>query len=347
MYSEHHPQVTVLMPAYNAERYIRPAIASILNQTFRDFELLIIEDGSTDATEEIIGEFNDPRISVFKNEVNRGIVYSLNKGVALARGEYLARMDTDDLSEPNRLMLQYEYLANHPDIAICGSGMMLFNSKGSFGKVYYSLDSSALKAEMLFNSPFAHPSIMARREVLAANPYEPSALHAEDYDLWSRILLSHRGVNLPYFLLRYRISPNHITAVANRNADERKQVISRIQQENFAHLGYFPGEEVLDLHFQLSTTEGLKRINVKAIGIDVINRHIRQLLDHIGTTGYCHLRSFYEVAGKIYLKLLLYSGHRMGLKNLFSLLATRYVWAGIGMFIKLRAVYFFKGRSVN
>ena len=121
------PKISVVMPAYNAENYIREAIDSILAQTFRDFEFLIIDDGSTDHTVEIIRSYSDSRIRLYQNERNMGVAATLNRGLDLARGEYIARMDADDISLPERFAKQAAYMDAHPDVAVCGSNIILFS----------------------------------------------------------------------------------------------------------------------------------------------------------------------------------------------------------------------------
>lgn len=339
MHGDYHPQVTVLMPAYNAERYVGDAIKSILNQTFTDFELLVVDDGSTDRTLEILNSFVDPRIRIIGNNGNRGIVYSLNKGINLAKGVFVARMDTDDISASTRLMKQYRYLSNHPDVALCGCGMVTFNEHRIISKIYYSLGYDSLKAETLFNSPFPHPGVMVRREVLANNPYRAEALHAEDYDLWSRLLRSHRGINLPHFLLQYRISPDNLTALANTQWSERKRIISDIHQRNFSYLGYQPDPTILNLHFQLSTTDTIKHINFDDHTVPKIKLYIRDLAKILRQKGYCSQYSFYKVCGKIFIKLLVYNIRRMSTRDFLSILGSIYLWVGLIDFVVLRFKY--------
>ncbi len=127
-----NPKVTVLMPVYNAEKYLKTAIESILKQTFSDFELLIINDGSTDGSEEIIRSFNDKRIRLFNNEQNLGIIKTLNKGLNLAKGEYIIRMDADDISLPDRLELQVKYMEENPGIGISGTQARIFGDTKKF-----------------------------------------------------------------------------------------------------------------------------------------------------------------------------------------------------------------------
>ncbi len=154
------------MPAYNAERYIKDSIESILNQSERDFEFIIVDDGSTDKTSLIISSFSDPRLRVFK--INHcGLIYSLNFGISKANGEYIARMDVDDISEPNRLKKQADFLDDHPDIALCGSFATIIDENGKVkGRLEYSpIEDKNIRRYALLHNPFIHPTIMIRKKV--------------------------------------------------------------------------------------------------------------------------------------------------------------------------------------
>ena len=167
MNSNKEPIVTVLLPAYNAEKYIRESIDSILDQTFTDFELLIINDGSTDKTEEIILSYNDSRIRYIKNEMNLKLIKSLNKGIDLSRGKYIARMDADDISLPNRLKEQVEFMENHNDISACSSLMYLMTEKNISQWDYYPAKTSiGCTFCSIYRTPLAHPAAFFRTEVL-------------------------------------------------------------------------------------------------------------------------------------------------------------------------------------
>jgi len=333
------PEITVLMPVYNAEQFIRESIESILNQTFTDFELLIIDDGSTDRSLAIVSTFSDPRIRILRNHGNRGVVFSLNRGVQSARGTYIARMDADDIADQTRLMRQYAYLSNHAGVDLCGSGMVVFRGRERAHRVYYSLRYDVLKAEALFNSPLPHPGVMVRKHVLTTNPYRETAVHAEDYELWSRLLPIHRAVNLPFFLLRYRVSENNITTLATAKQTERKRIISDIHQRNFAYLGYQPGPEVLELHYLLSSTEGIKQFDFGRYRLSHVMLHFRTLLMSAKEAAYCNVDSFYIVSGKVLVKLLGYNWRRMRATELITGVCSIYFWYGIAGSLLLRCSY--------
>lgn len=192
------------MPVYNAEKYLREAIESILQQTFTDFEFLIIDDGSTDASAAIIKLFSDPRIVYLKNEFNLGLAASLNKGLELARGEFIARMDADDISLPNRLATQYAFLQNHPEIDLCGSGIKYIDAHAAVKKNIS--DPLLIPPTLLFSNCLFHPTVffrLAKFKELNLR-YDANYKKCQDYELWSRAALSLKMTNLKKVLLLYR-----------------------------------------------------------------------------------------------------------------------------------------------
>jgi len=207
------PLVSVVMPTYNGERFLRPAIESILNQTFRDFELIVIDDGSTDTTPRILAEFKhkDDRLIVLSNEQNLGIAAATNRGLAAARGEYVALQDHDDLSLPRRFQTQVDFLNSHPEIALVGSAAELIDENGvTYDEYHEPEDDIELKWETLFRCPISHTSVMVRRRVmLETGGYspDPTLKVASDYDLLSRIVMRYRVANLSQPLVQWRRHP--------------------------------------------------------------------------------------------------------------------------------------------
>lgn len=200
------PLISVLLPAYNAERFIRPAVDSILAQTFRDFELIILNDGSRDRTSEIIHTYTDDRIVVVEH-ANMGLGATLAKGLELAKGKYIARQDADDISLPERLSKQVNYLDQHPEIALLGSWAQIMQENGELVNRYHRHPSSpeVLRFDLVFNNPFVHSSVLFRKaEALEVGGYAPERHAFEDFDLWSRISRKHGVSNLPEVLLHYR-----------------------------------------------------------------------------------------------------------------------------------------------
>ena len=206
-------KVTVLMPAYNAEKYIAEAIHSVLGQSFRDFELLIVDDGSDDRTRQVIQGFSDSRIRLLTQD-NQGISFALNAGLKEAKGQYIARFDADDVCLPQRLMRQVLFLDGHPAYLVIGSdaeyisedGEHLFNFSCA-GHSYRELIGNLYK-----NCPFIHSSVMFRREaILKAGGYSPHAHNFEDYLLWVQLMRWGKCCNLPERLLKVRINPHSVT----------------------------------------------------------------------------------------------------------------------------------------
>lgn len=206
------PKVSVVMPAYNAEKYIGEAIDSILNQTFTDFEFIIINDGSTDKTKDIILSYSDKRIVYLENEKNSGIVFTLNKGLDRSHGEYIARMDSDDISLPTRLKKQVEFLELNKDIGLLGTGIKVLNGENE-QVILYRTDPKELKAELLFSSCLAHPTVMMRKSVLKDNNlfYDKNFQGREDFALWWEFAKVSKISTIPETLLCYRIHDNQIT----------------------------------------------------------------------------------------------------------------------------------------
>ena len=203
------PKVTILMPVYNGAKYIREAIESILSQTFTDFEFLIINDGSTDQSAVIIASYNDPRIRSVDNESNLGLVDTLNRGLELARGEFIARMDCDDISLPERLGKQAALMEQRPEVGVCGCWIEWID-RGVI--MDYPVNDREIKQALTYTCPLAHPAVMVRGELVREDHirYDPAYRHAEDYELWTRICGVTHFANIPEVLLKYRIHPGQI-----------------------------------------------------------------------------------------------------------------------------------------
>jgi len=202
-----NPKVTVLMPVYNAEKYVGEAIESILNQTFKDFEFLIINDGSTDKSLDVINSYSDPRIRVVNNETNLGLSPTLNKGIDLSNGEYIARMDADDISLPTRLLKQSVHMDKHPEIGICGTWIEGFGNPLLCGIWKTQKNHDELLCNLMYGSSFAHPSVILRKSILIKYQsirYEDFYTPCEDYRLWYSLLKVTKGANLQEVLLCYR-----------------------------------------------------------------------------------------------------------------------------------------------
>ena len=204
------PKVTVLLPVYNRES-ICNTIDSVLAQTFKDFELLIIDNASTDGTVNVIKSYNDERIVLYINEKNYGQTYSLNRGLSLARGEYIARIDADDIAVPTRLEKQVDFLEKNTDYGFCGSWLQYITNNNELTfKMCMPITDIGLRHLQRITCGMFHPTVMMRRSVLVENniTYDDDIKISEDYELWRKLLLSSKGLNLPEVLLYYRRGEN-------------------------------------------------------------------------------------------------------------------------------------------
>jgi glycosyltransferase involved in cell wall biosynthesis len=207
------PTITVLMPAYNAEKYIGEAIASVLQQTFTDFELLIVNDGSTDRTINIIKTFDDPRIRLI-NQPNLGVAAALNNGLKEAKTNYIARFDADDICLPERLQRQYYFLLNNPEYIIVGSkaDYIDMNSEYVFSYSPPAYNNEEIQQLEILQCAFIHSTVLFKKQtVIDAGGYNVHAHNFEDHLLWSTILKEGKAYNLPQVLLKVRLNPQSVT----------------------------------------------------------------------------------------------------------------------------------------
>ncbi|KRT17319.1 hypothetical protein ASU31_06520 [Pedobacter ginsenosidimutans] len=245
------PKITVFMAAYNTSGFIEESILSILNQTFIDFELLIIDDGSTDNTALIVKTFNDTRIRFIQNNGNKGLPFTRNRLLELARGEYIAILDSDDIAYPERLGLQLNFFSSNPEVALCGGHGKIIDKNGveSEKKIIVPTGDS-IGMQMLFGNPFINSSTMFKTEIFRElNGYRDFAL-AEDYDLFTRISERHKVANIDAFLVKYRIHGENITL--KRSEDQKKNEL-KILKNMQGNLGMSFNINNLNRHEELFT----------------------------------------------------------------------------------------------
>lgn len=205
--------VSVLMPVYNGEKYLKEAIDSILNQTFADFEFLIINDGSTDTTEQIILSYEDARIRYAKNETNLKLIATLNKGIKLCKGKYIVRMDADDISALDRIEKQVEFMEKHPDVGLCGTWFERFDETGKKGAAKYAPDHDVICYKHLYQIHLSHGTAIFRKSILDKLNFrfDKEYAHAEDYDLFTRMALETKLANLPFVGYAVRHHQNEVS----------------------------------------------------------------------------------------------------------------------------------------
>lgn len=229
------PLITVILPAYNCERHIKTAMQSMLDQTCRNFELLVVNDGSTDGTLDIVEQLatGDDRIRVFTTP-NRGVVAALNLGIDKARGYYIARMDSDDVAMLDRLEVQLALLERDPALVVCGGDVIKFGAVR--GPLRYPRSNVNCKASLLFGSCFAHPTVMMRADIFhhTGLRYEDGFECAEDYRLWSRLAAYGDFGNVARPLIEYRI---HATQVGTARRAQQRASHLAVALQNWKNAG--------------------------------------------------------------------------------------------------------------
>ncbi|MGX5818853.1 glycosyltransferase family 2 protein [Chitinophaga lutea] len=258
------PTITIILPVYNGAAFLAPAIQSMLDQTFGDFELLIVNDGSTDNSQEIIDSFRDERIRAIV-QPNRGLVAALNRGVQEARGRYIARMDADDVSLPERLAKQVEYMEAHPETVVLSTVVDLIDEQGNLRGTWAQDKKYVTREQIRHILPYlnclTHSNILARREVMQQYPYRPEQKHIEDYDLWLRMLSDGLIIEkLPDVLLYVRVHQTSVTMDVKRNniffkhlACKRRYLAARIGSGKF---NGFDARVILGMGLDLATGVG-------------------------------------------------------------------------------------------
>lgn len=213
-----NPLVSVIMPVYNAEKYLKRAVESILNQTYREFEFIIIDDASTDSTSKILKSFKrkDKRITLIRNKANLGVTKSLNEAVARACGKYIIRMDADDWSYPDRFKLQVELMEKNPEVVVSGSYVEVCDSKlkTKYIRKYHRSDTD-IRKHIFRYSPFAHPATIWKTAVLKKERYNETLTTCQDYELYFRVGKIGKFMNLDKCLLKLRLHDHSISTVQN------------------------------------------------------------------------------------------------------------------------------------
>lgn len=302
--------ISVVMSVYNEPvDWIRQSIDSILNQTFRDFEFIIINDNPEGISQKkLLKDFaaKDNRIKIIENEENKGLTKSLNIGISEAKGKYVARMDADDISMPNRFQIQYDYMESHPEIDVCGTWAKLFGDIGKFSEKHLKTPETfdIIKIQALFYAPMIHPSVMIRMERLPIKPYNEEFIKAQDYVLWGELLMKGYILhNLPDYLIKYRLT---IKSKKDVYTSQQLQSADTIRRDLLRRLFIDCNEQDIILHNRICNEQRcdlvdaekwlitLKRILIEEyLGMEgVISSVIRRLWLNINLTNANSFRSY-------------------------------------------------------
>lgn len=240
------PIVTVLLPVHNGANFLQEAIESVLCQTLTDFELLIVDDMSVDESPAIIGSYSDSRIKYIRSDKRLKLSGALNLGIAKATGEYVARMDADDICYKDRLEKQVSLMRRRNDLLLCGTAIDSFGNGVTTRRVYPA-GSEYIRTYLLFDNPFAHPTVMWRRDLFqkAELQYNVEYYPSEDYALWSDVVLNGKCDNIKESLLKYRIHSSSMTRSDSINMDQQSM---RIHRKLLTSLCIDPTDEELMVH---------------------------------------------------------------------------------------------------
>ncbi len=261
-----HPTVSVILPVYNGGPYLATAIKSVLDQTYSQFELLIIDDGSTDTSVATIREFSDPRIILIQHTQNRKLIATLNEGLSLARGKYIARIDSDDIwNDKDKLAKQMNFLEKNPSYALVGTqGIAINNADKKLFTLRYPCTDESIRRKLLIKNCFIHSSVVFNKEIaLTCQGFLPAEKHAEDYGLWLRIGEKMKFANLTDVAVHYRVNTAGVTQQNNQAQIEMCLSIINEHKDRYPNytLGKFKWKIKLFITKLLGTTtfERIKR----------------------------------------------------------------------------------------
>jgi len=245
------PKLSVIMAVYNQEDFLKESIESILTQTFEDFEFIIVDDGSVDSSANIIKSYLDPRIRYIKNDVNKGLIFSLNRAVGMvsSTADFIARMDSDDISLPFRFEKQVDFLDNNPNIDILGSAIRFFGNEIPIQDIYFPLNNNEIVPSFYFMNPIAHPTIMLRtKTILNEYKYSLDYYKFEDYALWANMIGRAKFFNLNEVLLKYRRHFGNVTSSYKSNPEATQNILLKILETVTVNCGIaFSKTEIMNI----------------------------------------------------------------------------------------------------
>jgi glycosyltransferase involved in cell wall biosynthesis len=331
------PLVSVILPCYNAENYLAAAVNSVTHQTYKELEIIIIDDCSTDTSTEILHNLakNDHRIKLFRNEVNQKLVATLNKGITLATGKYILRMDADDICYPDRVEKQVRFMEEHQDIGISGTAILQFEEGKKDIILKQPADDAVLKAKIFTSSIFFHPTVIIRSELLKTYHFEYNSNYhrAEDWGLWMEIVNKTKIGNLPEPLLRYRILPGSETRIAENDKEKRHEVYSMVLKRKFEidHFSLSDDEVKLYTYFVSRQFIALMPRDCVKQAIRIFDKILRQAKDlnfHPVTIRYMRL-----YFGLRLMVTLIHGKKNVAFTNMVALLKHNYLITGFQAFL--------------
>ncbi len=264
------PLLSVLMPVFNSEKFVKKAIESVLSQTFTGFEFLILDDGSTDNSNKIIKSFKDERIKILENKNNKGIIFSRNRLLAEAKGEFLAFLDSDDIALKKRFELQIKYFKENPNVGLLGSSAKIIDEKDKvIAKWKQKQKSENLKIRMLFHNPFVNSSVMFRKSVCENINFQENHLLSEDYLFFYKISKNCEINNLKNYLLKYRV---YSSSVSRKNIEEMELFSRKVIEIELTDLFHFFNTEFSKLHRNIFLGKSINDVSELIFYADYLER---------------------------------------------------------------------------
>lgn len=332
------PKISVVLPVFNAQDFLIDAVQSVLDQTFSDFELLLIEDGSTDNSLKILKQIKDDRVRLIEHKENQGLVSTLNEGIRESKGEYIIRMDADDVCKLNRFELQVEFMDARPDVGISGSWLEIMGHNGE--KIWRSLtDSDEIKAHLIFMPNLFHPTVIIRRKLLIDNNlyYREGNLLNEDYDLWIRMIQYCEFGNIPKPLLQYR---QHEINMETKRKATQTYYANIIRVELFKNIGIVPSSDEIHLHTKVVYRQLVNKEQRNFLGL--LERWFEKILNANKKTGIFNtsalqrviIAKWFEILETSYITKKIQIRHVMGCSFIPKKTKVKYLFNNIFKFEK-------------
>lgn len=265
-------KISVLMSVYNSENFLKESLDSILNQTYPDFEFIIVNDASTDSSLEIIKSYEDPRIKIIDSDKNMGLTYNLNRALSVARGEFIARMDADDVAHRDRFKEQVIFMEQNRSVGVCGTSGEAIDELGNYlFDINLPVEDKKIKSLFLIGNEIIHSSVMIRHSILKKHgvTYDETFLSCQDYRLWVELMDKTTFYNLPKKLVKYREVANGITAEQVKKTDKRIETINKIHELIFTKLSIDLSS--IDSHLYTKSVLRLKMVTDKESKKKMIN----------------------------------------------------------------------------
>jgi len=257
-------ELSIIMPLYNSEKFIAAAVESLLSQSYGDFELIIVNDGSTDGSLDVLSQFKDKRINVLHNTSNQGIVYSRNKGLAVATGAFVAPFDADDIAMPGKFRLQIDFLKKNPHFGMVGSWVKIIDEHGNLLKKRWKLNArpEQISAILLFRNYFVQSAVTMRHDAIPKHGYRPGYDLVEDWMMWHEIAVRYPVWNLPQYLVKYRL---HEHGNSQKDQELLRQKDKMIFDSLFLKMGIQPTNEDFELYYLIKNQQPVIHHKLKEI----------------------------------------------------------------------------------